>query len=159
LFEAVFNVLSWLRLKKKLRIEILGSLAMTDLYTWNCSLWVTRWDQGNGFVWGSFLRDILTEAEEKFAYRDYRITRHDWFYIWNCSLWVTRWGQRNGCFIWGSFLRDILTEAEEKVAYRDLLIIKVHVRDTDCQSLCLRFLPGLFYTCYKVWVILWCVLR
>jgi hypothetical protein len=30
LFEAVFYVLSWLRLKKKLRIEILGSLAMTD---------------------------------------------------------------------------------------------------------------------------------
>jgi hypothetical protein len=48
------------------------------------------------------------------------------------------------------FLRDILTEAEEKVAYRDLLIVKVSVRDTDCQSLCLRFLPVLFYTCYKV---------
>jgi len=96
---------------------LLGPLAITDLYTWNCSLWFTRWGQRNGcFVWGSFLRDILTEAEEKVAYRDFRISRHDLslymklffvsyslrpkkrlFCLRQFSTWYPDWGWKKSC--------------------------------------------------------------
>jgi hypothetical protein len=74
----------------------------------------------------------------------FRISRHDWFsymklFFVSYSLRPKKW-----LFVWGSFLRGILNEAKEKVAYRDLLIIKVRIRDINCQSLCLRYLYGLF---------------